>query len=45
MEVFSDPSEKSVELMMDLVHLIEEGMRMKESMSPVEEEILNEIDD
>lgn len=45
MEVFGEPSEEGVELMMDLMHLIEERMRMEEAMAPIEEEIFNEVDD
>lgn len=44
MEVLSKPSEQSIILMMYFMHSIEEREGVEESMSPIEEKILNHVD-
>ena len=45
MEILSDSSEERVELMMYLMHFVERRIQMKGSMCPIEEEVLNKVDD
>jgi hypothetical protein len=45
MEILSDSSEERVELMMYLMHFVKRRIQMKGSMCPIEEEVLNKVDD
>ena len=45
MEILSDSSEERVELMMNLMHFVKCRIQMKGSMCPIEEEVLNKVDD
>jgi hypothetical protein len=45
MEILSDSSEERVELMMYLMHFVKRRKQMKGSMCPIEEEVLNKVDD
>lgn len=45
MKILSHPSEKSIEFVVDFMHFVEGCEGMEGSMSPVEEKVLDEIDE
>jgi hypothetical protein len=43
MEVFGHPCKKSIEFMMNFVHLVQKRVCVKHAMPPIEEKVLNEV--